>query len=291
MSHIPVLLNEVIEYLDPKPGEFIIDGTINGGGHTREILRRISPGGTLLGVDWDSELIAQTKSEFKGEKVVLAAGNYADLPEILRQNWLPRADGLLLDLGFSSSQLQTGRGFSFQKDEPLQMTYDPEAEPAWRLVNELREPELISVIRELGGERFAGRIARAIKVAKPRTTKELRGAIVSAVPRGYERGRIDPATRTFQAIRIFVNRELDNLKMVIAELSQILNPGGRAVILTFHSLEDAIVKNGFRNMAKEGACELLTKKPISPTREEILQNPRSRSAKLRAIKLSTKKKI
>src|SRR3989344_1567662 len=291
MSHIPVLLNEVIEYLDPKPGEFIIDGTINGGGHTREILRRISPGGTLLGVDWDSELIAQTKSEFKGEKVVLAAGNYADLPEILRQNWLPRADGLLLDLGFSSSQLQTGRGLRFPKDETLQMTYDPEAEPAWRLVNELREPELISVIRELGGERFAGRIARAIKVAKPRTTKELRGAIVSAVPRGYERGRIDPATRTFQAIRIFVNRELDNLKMVIAELSQILNPGGRAVILTFHSLEDAIVKNGFRNMAKEGACELLTKKPISPTREEILQNPRSRSAKLRAIKLSTKKKI
>ncbi len=288
MSHVPVLLNETLEYLDPKPGEFIIDGTINGGGHAREILKRISPGGTLLGVDWDSELIEKTRRELKGEKIVLAAGNYADLSDILRQYRLPRADGLLLDLGFSSWQLETGRGFSFQKDEPLEMTYSQEEEPAWQIVAKMRESELEKIIREFGGERYAKRIASAIKSARPRTTKALRDAIVSAVPGGYERGRIDPATRTFQAIRILANREMDNLKKILGELPQILNPGGRAIILTFHSLEDGIVKDSFRDLARAGGWELLTKKPISPQGEEILQNYRSRSAKLRAIKLSTK---
>ncbi|MFH0891085.1 MAG: 16S rRNA (cytosine(1402)-N(4))-methyltransferase RsmH [Candidatus Liptonbacteria bacterium] len=286
MSHTPVLLNEVLEYLDPKPGEFIIDGTINGGGHAREIIKKISPGGTLLGVDWDPELLEKTGKELGKEKVVLAAGNYADLPEILRQYRLPRADGLLLDLGFSSWQLEMGRGFSFQKDEPLEMTYSPKEVPAWQIVSGLREAELQKTIRELGGERYAGRIAAAIKSVRPRTTKELRDAIVRAVPKGYERGRIDPATRTFQAIRILVNKELENLGKILRELPEVLSSGGRAVILTFHSLEDKVVKNGFRDLVRENGCRLLTKKPIAAKRGEILQNPRSRSAKLRAIRMN-----
>lgn len=286
--HTPVLLNEVLEYLDPKPNEFIVDGTINGGGHAREILKKIKPSGTLLGVDWDPGLLSSTKEKLEKEKVVLAAGNYADLPEIIRQHRLPRADGLLLDLGFSSWQLETGRGFSFQKNEPLQMTYDPAGEPAFRIISETGEDKLAEIIREYGGERFAKRIARAIKTAKPKTTGQLRDAIISAVPRGYERGRIDPATRTFQAIRIYANRELENLRKILGELPEIMQNGGRAVILTFHSLEDAIVKQEFRRLAKERGWELLTKKPIPASRAETFNNPRSRSAKLRAIKVINK---
>ena len=292
MPHAPVLLKEVIEYLDPQPGEFMIDGTLDGGGHARAILERIGPTGMFLGVDWDPEMIAKCQTQISNrENTILSVGNYAKLAEIMRRKKLPSADGLLLDLGFSSEQL-AGRGFSFGQQaagEPLRMTYSPEAEPVQRILRRLSENELADIIREFGGERFAGRIAKAIKAkgkaVEIRTSGELAEAVRQAVPRGYERGRIDPATRTFQALRIYANAELDNLAEVLASLPQILKPGGRAVIISFHSLEDRLVKQAFRQLAKAGQAEELTRKPVTAALPEKRENPRSRSAKLRSIRI------
>jgi 16S rRNA (cytosine1402-N4)-methyltransferase len=295
--HEPVLLKEVVQYLDPHPGGFYIDGTMNGGGHALAILKHIVPSGMLLGVDWDARVLERGTERISAslgmtegtiERVLrIAAGNYADLPQILREQKLPKADGLLLDLGFSSEQLESGRGFSFLTDEPLLMTYSDDAEPAYRILARLTEKELADAIYELGGERYSRRIAKAIKEKSKRKrierTGELAETIRQTLPRGYERGRIDPATRTFQALRIMANRELENVDRVIGELQKIVKPGGRVAIITFHSLEDRAVKNAFREMAKAGKAELLMKKPVAATREEIAENPRSRSAKLRAI--------
>ena len=307
--HVPVLLHEVIRLLDPKEGEFFIDGTIDGGGHAAEILKRIWPKGKLLGVDWDEAMIANAnlKTEKpKNSKLILVRGNYADLPEILKKirkadPSIPlRASGLLLDLGFSSGQLdgstrstssgqaissQGGKGFSFQNDEPLSMTYDASRKPVSELLRELSEKDLADVIFEFGGERFSRRIAKAIKnreMKKPiRTTIELADTIRRAVPKSYERGRIDPATRTFQALRIYANDELKNIDTVLQRLSEILKSGGRVAVISFHSLEDRIVKQRFRAMKQKGLLNILTPKPIRPTAEEIKENPRSRSAMLR----------
>lgn len=277
MTHTPVLLNEVIRLLDPKLGEFFIDGTFGGGGHARAILRKIGSRGKLLGVDWDEE----TKAD--------VIGNYADLPEILQERQLPKADGLFLDLGFSSDQLRSGRGFSFSADKPLHMTYSKETQPLQERLPQLTEKELADIIYRFGGERYARRIAKAIKEAerqKPiRTSGQLADIVRRALPKNYERGRIDPATRTFQALRIWTNNELGNLEKVLGRLREILRPGGRVAIISFHSLEDKLVKEAFRRGAKEGWLEILTKKPITPSKEEISQNPRSRSAKLRAAVL------
>ncbi|OGY64667.1 MAG: 16S rRNA (cytosine(1402)-N(4))-methyltransferase [Candidatus Harrisonbacteria bacterium RIFCSPHIGHO2_02_FULL_40_20] len=291
--HKPVLLNEVINFLDPQPGEFIIDGTFGSGGHAQEILKKLGPDGKLLGVDWDEQSFsvhAISDSRFSYE-----VANYSDLSEILknllagRQVKTFKADGLLLDLGFSSEQLGSGRGFSFQKDEPLLMAYNSVTKPAKDVLKDLSEEELAGVIKNFGEERFFGRIARAIKdqeKIKPiETTGELVQAISRAVPMGYERGRIHPATRTFQALRIYVNNELGNLEKVLKHLEEILNPGGRVVIISFHSLEDRIVKNYFRDFKKVGKLKILTKKPITASLEEIAINPRSRSAKLRAAEI------
>lgn len=269
MSHIPVLLKEVIELLDPKPGEFFIDGTAGTGGHSRAIREKIGPSGKLLSIDWEKT----------GE-------NYADLAEILKNKNLGKADGLLLDLGFSSEQIGGGRGFSFQKDEPLLMTYDPNAEPLKEMLKELTEEELIKIIKEFGEERFARRIAKAIYEQERRkpieTTLELAEVIRGAVPKNYERGRINPATRTFMAFRIYANHELENLEKLLQNLEQILKPRARVAIISFHSLEDRLVKNYFRDYAKIGKLKILTKKPVTATKEEVAANPRSRSAKLRA---------
>ncbi len=273
MPHTPVLLNEVIELLEPKPGQFFIDGTAGGGGHSRAIQEKIGTQGILLAIDWEKT----------GE-------NYADLAEILKQKNLGRADGLLLDLGFSSEQLDNGRGFSFQKDEPLLMTYDPRQKPVKEILRDLSERWLADVIRTYGEERYADRIAAAIKETLRKkqpieTTGQLVEVIKNAVPKGYERGRIHPATRTFQALRIYANHELENLERVLKDLDQIVKPGGRAAIISFHSLEDRIVKNYFRDAAKAGKLKLIQKKAVQATRQEEVANPRSRSAKLRVAQI------
>lgn len=295
---MPVLLNEVLEFLNPKPGDLIIDGTINGGGHSRAILSKILPAGKLLGIDLDPVILKTTKKRFKefakekGENFkdsfVLVNGNYADLPEIIKTQELPKAEGLLIDLGFSSEQIeQSGRGFSFERDEPLLMTYNDSIPPVKEIIRSLSEEELADVIFKLGGERLSRRIAKAIKESgrkkKIETSLELAEIIRRAVPRNYERGRINPATRTFQALRIFANDELGNLEKVLVNLKSILSKNGRAVFISFHSLEDRLIKNYFRDQEKTGELKILTKKPISPSLSEIKSNPRSRSAKLRAI--------
>ncbi len=288
--HTPVLLHEVIAYLEPQPGEFFIDGTIDGGGHAAEILKRLGPEGRLLGLDWDRTMIekANLKTEkLKNTKLILVHGNYVDLPEILKKEKLPKADGLLLDLGLSSEQLEaSGRGFSFRKDESLLMTYDPSRKPVKKILQELDEKKLADIIFEFSGERFSRSIARAIKqrqMKKPiETTGELNEIIKSAVPKGYERGRIEPATRTFQALRIYANDELKNLDTMLSKLPEILKSKARVAIISFHSLEDRIVKQKFKEMADAGELDILTKKPVEAGDREIQENPRSRSAKLRA---------
>ena len=285
--HIPVMMKEVMEYLDPAPGEFMIDGTLGGGGHAREIVRRISPKGIFLGVDRDERAIERNKGISGDEvKVILVNSNYSGIPEIIAKKRLPKADGVLLDGGFSSIELEDGRGFSFMKDEPLLMTYSDEDEPLMDALKRLKEKEIKEII-SVSGENYSGRIATAIwsaeRKAKIRTTGALASVIRSVVPKGYEKGRIDPATRTFLAFRIFINDELGHLKRTLAFLPQILKPGGRAVVITFQSLEDGIVKNVFRDLAKEGLVEVMTKKPIPASLEESKKNPRARSAKVRAM--------
>jgi 16S rRNA (cytosine1402-N4)-methyltransferase len=306
--HIPVLLRETLEYLDLKNGDFIIDGTINGGGHAKEILNKIGSRGLLLGVDWDSERILELekKPEFSKKNFIGVHANYAEIPKILEEKKLPKADGLFLDLGFSSEQLAPidapgldergragangertdGRGFSFLRDEPLLMTYDKSTQPAYEVIAALSEKELADVIFHYGEERYSRRVARAIKEHRGvRRSGELAEIIVKSLPRGYERGRIHPATRTFQAIRIYVNDELGNLKKILESLPSVLKSDGRVVVISFHSLEDRIVKQAFRAMQKDSILEIITKKPVMATEGEIKANPRSRSAKLRAAKI------
>ena len=292
--HVPVLLLEVLTMLDPHSGDFMIDGTVDGGGHAAAILERIGPSGKFLGIDLNEAMLADCKKRIAPrEGITLLAQNYADLPEILAREKLGRADGLLLDLGFSSEQIaRSGRGFSFSESsrgEPLLMTYDDSRPSVREILRAISESELSDIIFNLGGERYAGRIAHAIverrKKSRIETSGDLTDTVRAALPKDYERGRIDPATRTFQALRIMANGELENLQKVLNSLENILAPGGRVAIVSFHSLEDRIVKRSFRDMAKGSQLTVLTKKPIVASREEIATNPRSRSAKLRAGQL------
>lgn len=285
-SHTPVLLNEVLAALDPKPGEFMIDGTIDGGGHAHAILAKIGTEGVLMGVDWDYEMIERGKLIFKErENVTLVQGNYADLPEILKERKMERADGLLLDLGFSSTQLEYGdRGFSFQKNEILDMRYDQgRDEMAADVVNKKKEQELADIFYKYGEERASRKIAKAIIEARKKkpiiTTNDLSEIVAKCV----RKGKTHPATKVFQALRIYVNAELENLETVLKNIGEIVRPGGKIAIITFHSLEDRIVKNAFKELEKHKKAVILTKKPIQATRAEVKENPRSRSAKLRAI--------
>ncbi len=297
MPHTPVLLKEVLQYLDPKSGSFIIDGTVDGGGHAQKIIECIAPGGIFLGIDWDKNILAKTEERLRTEAderkvtAIFCHGNYTDIPTIIAEKKLPKADGLLLDLGFSSEQLDgSGKGFSFMKDEDLIMTYDENEIPVKKILRELSERDLAKIIFTYSGEKFAMRIAKAIKAREKKepikTSGELSEIIKRNVPQGYERGRIHPATRTFQALRIYANHELENLKNIFGKLQEILLPGGKIVIISFHSLEDRTVKQEFRELAKQGTLEILTKKPLSASEEEISQNPRSRSAKLRAAQMA-----
>lgn len=298
--HIPVLIRETMEFLDPKPGEFFIDGTLGGGGHTASIIERMMPEGTLLALDWDSHSLARTQEMIEAKikiqksniKTIWVNDNFANLPHILEAQGLPKANGLLLDLGFSSDQMDSmNKGFSFLRDEPLLMTYNDDATPVKDLLRELTEDELRTVIRTYGEERYAGRIARFIKKEGAKnpitTTKALAEVIARAVPGNYERGRIHPATRTFMALRIYANHELENLTRVLESLPRILVPGGRVGIISFHSIEDRIVKQHFADYEKVGMLTRITKKPVVPQPAEIIHNPRARSAKLRVAQLSS----
>ncbi len=288
--HVPVLLDAVLSYLNPAPGAIVVDCTVGSGGHSAAILSRIAPGGLLIGLDRDPDMLQLATQRLDGlGNVRLCHADFADLRQVLDELGVDRVDGVLADLGISSDQLaDPGRGFSFRLSGPLDMRMDPTAPgpTAAELVNKLPEPELARILKQYGEERYARRIAAAIVRARRRsrieTSEQLAEIVRAAVPAGYERGRIDPATRTFQALRIVVNRELDALCSLLEQLPYCLRPGGRAVLISFHSLEDRLVKRAF---ADRELWERLTKKPIRPSATEIATNPRARSAKLRAARL------
>jgi 16S rRNA (cytosine1402-N4)-methyltransferase len=292
VGHVSVLLKEAIDFLAIRRGGTYIDATVGLGGHSYEIASRLGPQGHLIGFDKDThalELAEQKLSRIGGDnrpKITLLHASYAELPQSVPP---ASADGLLADLGVSSLQFgDPARGFSFQAEGPLDMRMDPQGDrTADQVVNRMREEDLANVIYEFGEERRSRRIARAIVRARPiRTTAHL-AQVISAALRSMKKDRgarekIHPATRTFQAIRIYVNRELDDLKALLAAAPSVLRPGGRLVVISFHSLEDRIVKDALRDGARAGIYNVLTKKPVEATEEEIDRNPRSRSAKLRA---------
>jgi 16S rRNA (cytosine1402-N4)-methyltransferase len=292
VGHVSVLLKEAIDFLAIRRGGTFIDATLGLGGHSLEIAKRLGPQGHLIGFDKDTnalELARQRLSGVGGDnhpKITLLHSSYAELPQHVPP---ASADGLLADLGVSSLQFgDAARGFSFQAEGPLDMRMDPHGErTADQVVNHMREEDLANVIYEFGEERRSRRIARAIVRARPiRSTAHL-AQVISAALRSMNKDhgahqRIHPATTTFQAIRIFVNRELDDLKVLMQAAPGVLKKGGRLVVISFHSLEDRIVKDALRDGAKAGIFEVLTKKPLTATQEEIDRNPRSRSAKMRA---------
>jgi len=294
-SHVPVLLQEAIDFLNVRRGGTYIDATVGLGGHSLEIARRLGAPGHLIGLDKDPAALAIARRKLVVGRSSLAAGetdwpaitllhrSFADLANDQRPATI---DGLLADIGLSSLQLDdAARGFSFQAEGPLDMRMDPQSErTAEQVVNHLDERQLADVIYEFGEERRSRRIARAIVRSRPiRSTAHLADVISAAArPMNSEQRRIHPATRTFQALRIFVNRELDDLRALLDAAPRVLKPGGRVVVISFHSLEDRIVKDAFRDGAKQGYFSLLTKKPLTATEEESDRNPRARSAKLRA---------
>jgi len=286
--HKPVLLKEVLDYLNPQPGENFIDCTFGFGGHSLEILKKNKPGGIVLGIEQDKEILE--KSTNKNKRLDLVEGNFNNLKEIVKNNEffkLNKISGVLFDLGVSSWHFdESGRGFSFQTDEPLMMNCSENGLSAEEIINRWPKEELIRIFREYGEERFTNRIAEAIyqrrQREKIRTTKQLVNVIGSAIPGRHRHGRIHFATRVFQALRIAVNDELDNLRRALPQALEVLEKDGRIVVISFHSLEDRIVKNFFRDSSKEDSLKILTKKPIIPSEDEVNLNFRSRSAKLRA---------
>jgi len=292
--HIPVLQKEVIEYLDPKPNENFIDCTLGFAGHTLAILEKNGPKGKVLGIDAEAEVIKNTKYYIQNTKdkdrVVFACDNFVNLKEIVKREKFKNISGILFDLGMSSWHLEeSGRGFSFLRNEPLDMRYNLENPlTAEKIVSYWSKSEIEKILREYGEERFAKKIAERFiesRVKPIETTFQLIEIIKSVIPRKYQVGRLHPATRTFQALRIAVNDELNNLEKTLPQAINVLNRGGRLVVISFHSLEDRIVKNFYRSSTSIN-LKVLTKKPIGPSKEEIIKNPRSRSAKLRsAIKI------
>lgn len=288
------MLAEVIAYLKCEPGRIYVDATVGRGGHSWEILQRSSPTGRLIGLDWDEQAIDQARKNLAafGRRAELRRENFKNLGKVLDSMGIGMVDGILADLGLSSEQLEDReRGFSFRWDAPLDMRMSRETtRSAQDLLEDLSEKEIAGILRDYGEERWATRIARAIirrRAHSPiRSTGELVETIVRSVP--WRRGRIHPATRSFQALRIAVNDELNNLGFFLLQCGDRLNPGGRVGVISFHSLEDRIVKNQFRRWAlgegdKPPTFRILTPKPVTPARREVHANPRARSAKLRVI--------
>jgi len=284
-GHVPVLLKEAIDFLAVQRGGTYLDCTVGLGGHSYEIAKRLGALGRLIGLDKDPAALEIAQAKLHGAadwpEITLIHGSFAEIASSQRAATI---DGILADLGVSSLEFgNPARGFSFQAEGPLDMRMNPQAElTAEQVVNHSDERELADVIYEFGEERRSRRIARAIVRSRPiRTTVQL-ADVVSAAARSMKHERIHPATRTFQALRIFVNHELDDLRGLLQAAPQIVKPGGRVVIISFHSLEDRIVKDAFREGVKQGHYKTLTKKPVTPGDEEIDRNPRARSAKLRA---------
>lgn len=287
--HRPVMIEEVMRYLDPEPGEVIVDCTVGEGGHASRILGAIRPGGRLIGIDQDEEVLARAKEKLKDYDglYTLLWENFKNLDSILKRLKVTRIDGALFDLGLSSFQVEApARGFSFQREAPLDMRMDKRRKiTAFDLVNHLAQAEMAKILRDFGGERWSNRIARQIVRARKNgpitTTTQLAEIVRRAVPDRNRYKRIHPATRTFQAFRIVVNQELEALETGLSATIEALAEGSRVVAISFHSLEDRIVKNKFKEFAKAGVLEILTKKPIRPRADEVRVNPRCRSAKLR----------
>lgn len=291
MIHNPVLTKEVLQYLNPKPNENFIDGTIGQAGHAIEILQHNKPNGIVLGIDWDASQIENARRQTASfeKRILLVNGSYANIQDVVERMHFQPVNGILLDLGMSSWQLeQSQRGFSFQKNEALDMRYNLQNTlTAETIVNEYSQEKIEEILNGFGEEKFASNIARGIvherKVKRIQSTGELISVIEKSIPNKFLHQNIHFATRTFQALRIAVNGELSNLEEFFKKALLVLAPQGRLVIISFHSLEDRIVKNFFRDKAKEKIINIITKKPIVADREEVMQNPRSRSAKLRAI--------
>lgn len=311
--HQPVLVNEVVALLDPKPGGVFIDATVGGGGHSEQLLKRIGPNGTLIGIDRDPEALQFARKRLSAMEghISLVEGNFGDLESILASQGVREFDGALFDFGVSSHQLDSPRGFSFQRDEPLDMRMGQDSRSAADIVNEYTEAELARVIYEYGEERYSRRIARAIVGRRAdkqiRTTRELAEIIISAIPGGGRGQDIHPATRSFQGIRIECNGELEAIEKALPVAVNALKIGGIVAAISFHSLEDRLVKKIFLRLAGHCECppklptcvcgaketvKVLTRKPITASAEEIEGNPRSRSAKLRAaVKIDSSSEV
>ncbi len=282
-KHIPVLLSEILEFLQLVPGQTVVDGTLGGGGHASRLLAQVQPGGHLIGLDRDGRSIDRATDQFGTTTATFVQGNYADLPEILEELDIPHVDGILLDLGLSSDQLDDPeRGFSFNTTGKLDLRFNTaDGDPAWKLLKRLSPEHLANLIYQYGEDRLSRRIARAIVKARQSQPVETADQLAAIVRRCYPRQRnetLDPATRTFQALRIAVNDELKWLDVALRRLPDTLAVGGRLAIISFHSLEDRRVKHSFRS---DSRLRALTNKPIRPGEAEIDKNPRCRSARLR----------
>ena len=300
MTHESVLLEEAIEHLKPGPGKVLVDGTLGLGGHAKRWLEASSPDGQVVGFDRDPQAVLEARRvlEDYGDRAVIIQDNYRHCAKHLAERRIGRVDALLLDLGVSSLQLdEPERGFSFRSAGPLDMRMDPsERTPnAETIVNEATEEELCEIFWKYGEERFARQIARRLVEARSTkrltNTRDLENVIFHAVPKASRFGRIHPATRCFQALRIAVNRELESLEAFLMQAPSLLVSGGRIAAITFHSLEDRLVKNAFRAFEKERSGKNLTKKPLRPSTAEQARNPRARSAKLRVFERGAWKQI
>ncbi len=281
--HVPVLLQQVLEFLSPKANQNSVDATAGEGGYTKEILKLNSPDGKVIAIDWNIGAIEELKANLPSERLISVCGNFSDLEKIVSNSGVKEIHGVVFDLGLSKFLLEkSGRGFSFRKDEPLKMSFDKESEKtAEQIINHYSARDLEKMFYDYGQERFSKRIAEAIVRARPiASSLELAKIIEKAAPR---RLKIHPATRIFQALRIAVNDEFENIRQALPKAIQLMNQGGRLVVVSYHSLEDGIVKDIFKEEAKIGRVSILTKKPVRPGKDEIKANPSSRSAKLRAV--------
>lgn len=298
MTHVSVLLHEAIDGLDIKNGDIFVDGTLGGGGHSEEVAKRFGNSVVMIGIDLDPEAIERASARLSplNPNIQYIQGSFRNIDNLLETSGIKSVDKILLDIGLSSNQFEdSGRGFSFQKDEPLIMSFKKDLKQedltAREIVNTWDLENISTILKSYGEEQFAWKIAKAIvarREIKPiDTTFDLVEIIKIATPKWYHHKRIHPATKTFQALRITVNDEIESLKEGVAKGFRVLNPGGRLAVISFHSIEDRIVKNFYRDRDKERLGKVITKKPIIPTEAEIAENPRSRSSKLRIIEKTT----